>query len=583
MHKKNAGTTVIGALLLVAGCNSPFQPQIDALRAIESRLKFCRSLLDQILARPPGPDTPAADLKDATNAIHAIGDELADLDKRAGYAMDEVVDAHLRDSAQPIQPAADALRGVQITAGGIAEAIDDFLASVPANLAPPEFREGLEDIQSILEQGMAVVGLGYYRHYIPIRFVQFVTRSSQVLDEQRLQYNIALANQIFFPARMRFFLREDNVISTSQFEDLYLRDANGEYILDDANNMQHEYYTWPDDLRWAPPIRGIHFPHWVSCPDFVRPAGNTETRYWAQMRAGTYCCPEGEILVYINQGKSNGGQYPWYSRIIGMTSGHMARANSNRSKFVFAHELGHYFGLPHTFPNHTRYSMDYDLAQMINCPEHGDDPPTNQRRFYTTHEHLINPETGLPAELSLFWDMFFVPTCIPGTMDTGVYQIFFDSREEAAQYEADLQPIQEWSNGRLYRKTQACCGQAAQSVKLALTVAAGCQGAEGDFSDCVCPAEDFCTGDRVVRAFSRPGSTPDTIHLNVMSYGYPMADGSDVPDGMVGMPFLSKSQLEQIERVMDPDNDVETRYFPEKYGLRPQLGSCTACHDLVGS
>ena len=99
MHKKNAGTIVIAALLLVAGCSNPFQPQIDELRAIEARLKFCRSLLDQILGHPPGPDTPAADLRDATHAIHAIGDELADLDKRAGYAMDEVVDAHLRDSA----------------------------------------------------------------------------------------------------------------------------------------------------------------------------------------------------------------------------------------------------------------------------------------------------------------------------------------------------------------------------------------------------------------------------------------------------------------------------------------------------
>jgi len=572
MHKKNAGTIAIGPLLLLAGCINPFQPQIDDLRAIESRLKVCRSLLDQILARAPGPDTPAAELEDAANALREIGDELAELDKRAGYAMDRVVDAHLTDSAQPIQPAADALRDVQAAAGGIAEAIDDFLAAGPPDLPPPEFREALEGIQSILEQGMIVVGLGYYRHYIPIRFVQFVIQASQVLDEQRLQYNIDLANQIFFPARMRFFLRKNNVYYTSQFEDLYHKDSG-----------EHVEYTWPDDIRWAPPIRGIHFPHWVSFPDFVRPAGNTETRYWAQMRAGTYCCPEGEILVYINQGKSNGGQYPWYSRIIGMTAGHMARAGSHRNKFVFPHEVGHYLGLPHTFPNHTRYGMDYDLAQMIDCPEGGGDPPPNQRRFYTTHEHLINPETGQPAELSLFWDMFFVPSCVPGTMDTGVYQIFFDSREEAAQYETGLQPIQEWSNGRLYRKTQACCGQAAQSMTLALTVAAGCQGAEGDFSDCVCPAEDFCTGDRAVRAFSRPGSTPDRIHLNLMSYGYPMADGSAVPDGTVEMTFLSESQLAQIKRVMDPDNDVETRYFPDKYGLRPQLGSCTACHDLVGS
>jgi hypothetical protein len=460
-------------------------------------------------------------------------------------------------------------------------ALDDFLAATPPNMTPPDFRTAVQNIRSFLDESMVAVGVEYFRYYIPIRFVQFFVHSSDVLSEERLEYNIGLANQVFFPARMRFFLRDNNNIASYLFEDLYLRDANGEYILDAKGHKQDAYYTWPDDLTKAPPIHGIHYPQYLSCSiPFVRPEGNTEPRYWAQMRAGTYCCPEGEILVYINQGQSNGGQYPWYSRIIGMTAGHMARPGSNRNKFVFAHELVHYFGVPHTFPNHTLYSLDYDLARMIDYPAEGD-PPPDQRRFYGPHEYLVNPETGQMAELSLFWDMFFVPVCPAGTMDTGIYQVFFNSRAEAAQYEGDLEPIEQWGNGRFYRETQPSCGESAQITSLELTVGAGCRGVKGDFSDCVCPAQTFCTGDHAVRAFSRPGSSPDKIQINVMSYGYPMADGTDVPDGMVEKTFISESQIEQIERVMDPDNDVDNWYFPGTKGLRPKLGSCTACHDLL--
>jgi len=564
----------MGVVLCVGGCNYSFQPQVYELNEVELRLRDCRERLEALLV-PPGPN-----VGETVDELRALGDELADLDRRAGLAVDKVVDVHLTSQEEPMGPVMDPLGKAKDSAGAMLAAIDDFLDATPANLLPPEFRAAVEDIRSILGRSMVAVGLRYYRHYIPIRFVQFFVHSSDLLSEEQLEYNIGLANHIFFPTRMRFFLRKNTNLASYQFEDLYLRDANGEYILNDSNNIQDAYYTWPEDLTRSPLIHGIHYPYYLSCPDFVRPEGNVETRYMAQMRAGTYCCPEGEILVYINQSKSNGGQYPWFSRIIGMTSGHMARSGSHRNKFTFVHELVHYFGVPHTFPNHTRYWIDYDLARMIDHPQGDDDPPIDQRRFYGPHEHLINPETGQMAELSLFWDMFFVPVCTP---DAGTFQLFFDSRQEAAQYEDLLQPIEEWGNGRLYRKTQGSCGDPPGRARLELTVAAGCRGIKGDFTDCICPAETLCTGDRAVRAFSRPGSNPDTIHLNVMSYGYPMADGTDVPHDMVEMTFLSESQIGQIERVMDPGNEVDNRFFRRGKGLRPKLGSCTDCHDWVGS
>jgi hypothetical protein len=41
-----------------------------------------------------------------------------------------------------------------------------------------------------------------------------------------------------------------------------------------------------------------------------------------------------------------------------------------------------------------------------------------------------------------------------------------------------------------------------------------------------------------------------------------MADGSGAPRGILDGTFLSKSQLEQIERVLTHDADT-TKYFPE--------------------
>jgi hypothetical protein len=296
------------------------------------------------------------------------------------------------------------------------------------------------------------------------------------------------------------------------------------------------------------------------------------------------------MLVYINQGRSNGGQYPWYSRIIGMSSYHMAKYPpriDDKYRFTFAHEVGHYLGLPHVFPDHNPYDPDYDLARMTGELD-WDDPPPDKRRYYTTHANLrnvepglpvdiINPDSGRTAELSLFWDMVFKPSYDGGD------HVFFTSREAAAQWEADLQPIEQWGNVQM---CWTCCGAiphaapwwqpVAATVRLRHVVAAGCRGLEGDFGDCASAVQNLCTGDPGAQAFSRYGSTQSKIHVNVMSYWYKMTDGTDAPVEMIEDMFVSASQLEQIDRVMT--HDVKTRFFPDIWGQRPQLGTCTSCH-----
>ncbi|GEM_PF-4811552 len=567
------GVSFVGATSLGAEISAGAD-QIRRFTAVDQNLETCLGQLDEVLSQAPRSSQDEEAIGPTVDGVASLVTELGLVDLQLNYVMDDAIAAHLEGEPNGITAVLDAFDEVKGSAGDLAEAIDEFLAYQPGVAVPHEVSTALTSFKETVLNSPFVLGFKYYRAYIPVRFVQFVEKESQILSNERLQYNLDIANEIFRPARLRFFPIASIVVWNSDFTDLHQRDDNGAYILNSEGKQIAGTYTWPEQIWKSALVWPLHWPQIASCAGFELPEDRTETRYWAQMRAGTYCCRQGEMLVYINQGKSNGGQYPWYSRIIGMSSYHMAHPNSTQNKFVFAHEVGHYLGLPHTFPDHHEYGIDYDLARMINCPEEGP-PQPGQQRFYRTHKNLVNPETGETAELSLFWDLVFKPICA-GVMDPGVYQLFFQSREEAAMWEEDLQPIEQWSNGHLCRQGELCCENYSRSVRLQMTVGAGCRGVEDDFSDCICPAEDFCTGHWAMKAFSRFGSTPDTIQLNVMSYGYPMLDGSAVPQGMVEAEFVCQSQLEQIERVMA--HDVDTFFFPGASGKRPSLGNCADCH-----
>lgn len=530
---------------------------VNKLNAIQLNLAALNRNVGKILSRPPAPSTPDSKLIGVINQLHAVNNKLGVLEVRMGGAMDRTADDHIARPDGSMHPFVEALQAVQDSAESIKDQIGEFLALTPSNPIPIAFRDALSRVRVAASDFALKADFAYYavvyKRNIPIRFVQFFDNFEQILTDEQLQHVVDVTNRVFSPARIRFHLWKNMPWYSQEFAFLYDEDKN------------HLPYEWPDDITTSPLIKPLYYPEDAYCElGFERPPDNIERRYDAQMRAGTYCAPVSEMLVYVNQGFSTGGQYPWYSRIIGMTRNHVLQ-------FVFQHEVGHYLGLPHTFPGHQIYGLDYNFGRMTGAVVNEDNSAT-VRRYYETTDRLRNPETQQLAEFSLFWDLVFGP-------DFDAEHQFFWSREAATGWDGLLQPIEQLASGVLCRRNDAGCDEAVDRVRLEMIVAAGCKGLPRGDNDCDYQPVTYYTGDPEVRAFSRDGSTPDTIQLNVMAYYYPWADGTRIPGNVVEDVFLSASQNEQIERVLT--YDIATPYTGASgpiYGLRPELNACGLCH-----
>jgi hypothetical protein len=527
------------------------------LIAIRLNLEVLARQVARILSEPPLPATPGPELNAVVNKFEAIDHKLIVLERRLGQALDVTADAHVAQPEESLDMTLEALSDVQDGATGIRDQIGEFLEVSPPQAIPPDLRDALIRVRDTAGGLLQKADLNYYaieyKRNIPVRFVQFFEDVEQILSDEQLEQAIQVTNRVFQSSRLRFHL----------WKNLSYYSPNFAHLLDE--NDDHIPYAWPADLSTSPLLKWLDYPDSLFCElRFVRPTDNVEPRWWAQMRAGTYCAPVGEILVYVNQGFSNGGQYPWYSRIIGMTRNHVLR-------YTFQHEVGHYLGLPHTFPWHEAFSLDYSFGRMIGTVP-GQDLSTQIRRYYAPFEHLLNPQTGGWAKYSDFWDLVFKPSA------TGEH-LFFHSRAAAAAEEPDLQPIEQLASGVICRPYDPDCAVASPVTLLQMTVAGGCKGQPRDFSDCDSPPVNFYTGDPEGASFSRFGSTPDTIELNVMAYYYPWADGTRLPGWVVEDVFLTRSQVEQIDRVMTWDIPTLYSYLDHPiYGLRPELNLCSMCH-----
>ncbi|APR84876.1 Hypothetical protein A7982_10225 [Minicystis rosea] len=127
---------------------------------------------------------------------------------------------------------------------------------------------------------------------------------------------------------------------------------------------------------------------------------------WLEVLSAVYTRPQ-EISIFVQSGNTHAGtHFPNGGRGIWTSDGTFGQGPESGFRYLFAHELGHYFGLRHTFAHNG-----------------------------------TNPINGKPWMLADRWDLVYHPGSSP--QDPHRY---FNSREEAARYsDRELRLIETYS------------------------------------------------------------------------------------------------------------------------------------------
>ncbi|MCU0655911.1 MAG: hypothetical protein MUF64_11695 [Polyangiaceae bacterium] len=223
-----------------------------------------------------------------------------------------------------------------------------------------------------------------------------------------------------------------------------------------------------------------------------------------------------EILIYVAQVDTSAyGHYPWFGRSIYTSTGNLPNATSDyNGTWNFVHELGHYFGLSHTFPGSY---LDSDL-------------------YLTSNKQVgpVDPSTNSTAKLADYWDLVYRPAS-PGN------NVFYSSDSAASSFENQL------------------------VAKNVISPTENCSSSSCTIS-CSINGSSFTTNDPggAGIGIKFPGDNPPSNPVrgwNAMGYLNPAC-----PQG------FSDSQIRQIQKVLRYDVPIQTSWTPSRTGLRPSLG-----------
>jgi hypothetical protein len=308
-----------------------------------------------------------------------------------------------------------------------------------------------------------------------------VVQSIDPVPYERISMAIARANSIFAPAGIHFYFAGAERITVNDFADLRRSLAN-------VGDIQVSWATiWPKIKLIFPQATSASWPSNES---------RSKSR-WLNLAASRWAS-RNEIRVFIPIWGHSGsyGFMPFEGRCVIMSPTDMGtRANVSESRYdyapTFAHELGHYMGLPHTFD-------DVNLASFVPDPR------------------LLNPWTGSPWVLSDFWDMVYRP----GSLVLSTSNQFFSSKSGAAAFESALKSI---NTGRTDQNPEAnfwnagsnCQGDYDGNGSVRCRVGTNSYNLQSLYHQ-----DSRISGLAFTGSGDNPGGTPPTYHrhVNVMSY-----------------------------------------------------------------